>query len=200
MNKTMSWIKECVTYISADLFRYTGKTGVTYFIKQYFVRGQGFRFSVWLRICHFSKRGKAARYTIFPFARIIYNHYMIKYGYDISYDTDIGPGLLIYHFSGIVFRPEKAGKNMTISQCTTVGMTIHDGEKSYPVLGDNVYLAPGSKVIGGIMVGNNVSIGANAVLTNSVADNAVVVGIPGKVISYRGSAEYVNNPLDEGNE
>lgn len=192
----MGWINECATYIVADLYRYTADTRLISFLKQYFVRGQGFKFSVWLRICHFSKKGKVSKYTVFPIARILYGHYMTKYGYDISYNTEIGPGMLIYHFSGIVFRPHKAGSNLTISQCTTVGMTIHNGEKEYPVLEDNVYLAPGSKVIGGIHVGNNVAVGSNAVLTKSVEDNAVVVGIPGKIISYMGAKEYINNPWE----
>ncbi len=191
----MRWRKKCHEYIRADLYRYTGSTKFRSFLKQYFIRGQGFRFSVWLRICHFSKQSKISKYTVFPFAYLFYCRNMFKYGLDISYHTEIGPGLLIYHFSGIVFRPEKAGKNITISQCTTVGMTSHDGKKSFPVLGDNVYLAPGCAVIGGITVGNNVAVGTNSVLTKSVPDGAVVAGIPGHILSYDGAAEYINHPV-----
>ena len=64
--------------------------------------------------------------------------------------------------------------------------------KGYPVIGDNVYIGPGAKVIGNVYVGNNVAIGANCVVTKNVPDNSVVVGIPGNVISSKGSTGYVN--------
>jgi serine O-acetyltransferase len=55
-----------------------------------------------------------------------------------------------------------------------------------------VYIGPGAKIIGAVRVGNNVAIGANCVVTKDVPDNAVVVGVPGKIISFRGSQGYVN--------
>ncbi len=61
-----------------------------------------------------------------------------------------------------------------------------------PVIGDNVYIGSGAKIIGSVNVGNNVAIGANAVLTKDVPDNAVVVGVPAKVISYKGSMGYID--------
>jgi len=185
---------KCFDFIKADLYRYSGDTGLKSFIKQYF-NAEGFRFSVWLRICFFAKKRKFTKYSIFPLALVFFKHYKYKYGYDISYNADIGPGLLIFHISNIVLSPQKVGKNMTISQGCTVGMVIKNGKKEFPTIGDNVYMAPGSKIIGGIVVGNNVGIGTNCVLNKSVDNNAIVVGIPGKVISYKGAQEYVNNPI-----
>ena len=66
-------------------------------------------------------------------------------------------------------------------------------KKGSPIIGDNVYIATGAKIIGAIKIGNNVAIGANCVVTKDIPDNAVVVGVPGKVISYEGSKGYVNN-------
>ncbi|QCX34861.1 hypothetical protein FDN13_12080 [Caloramator sp. E03] len=51
-----------------------------------------------------------------------------------------------------------------------------------PIIGDNVFIGPGSRLLGGFKVGNNVIIGANAVVINDVPDNCVVAGIPAKVI------------------
>jgi serine O-acetyltransferase len=51
------------------------------------------------------------------------------------------------------------------------------------VIGDNVYIGPGARLIGGFKVGNNVVIGANAVVIKDVPDNSVVAGVPAKVIS-----------------
>lgn len=178
-------------YLIADKYRYTKKEKG--FIKTY-MKYEGFRFTVWLRICQKLRENKVTKYSIFPIAKLIYKYYKYKFGYDISYDKIIGPGLLIFHIGGIVFSPKKCGKNITISQNVTVGMTAHNGEKQFPTIGDNVYIAPGAAIIGGISVGNNVAIGTNAVLTKSVPDNAVVVGIPARIISYKGSHEYIDNP------
>lgn len=181
-------------YIKGDLFRYSAKSDVKSFIKYYF-RSEGFKFTVWMRICHFSRKKKITKYTLFPISKLIYKHYKYKYNYDIPYDNDIGPGLLIFHIGGIVFSPKKCGKNVTISQNTTVGMKIVNGKKEFPIIGDNVYIAPGAAIIGGINVGSNVAIGTNSVLNKSVENNSVVVGIPAKVISYNGASEYLNNPI-----
>ena len=70
---------------------------------------------------------------------------------------------------------------------------VYRGERmGTPVIGDNVYIGPGVKVIGGIRVDNNSAIWANCVVTRDVPENAVVVGIPGRVISFNDSAGYVN--------
>lgn len=58
--------------------------------------------------------------------------------------------------------------------------------KGSPVIGNNVLLFAGAKIIGNVNIGNNVVVGANAVVTHDVPDNAVVVGIPAKVINYNG--------------
>lgn len=53
-------------------------------------------------------------------------------------------------------------------------------------------IGPGAKIFGNIRIGNGAAIGANCVVTHDVPENAVVVGIPGKVISYKGSKGYIN--------
>ena len=128
----------------------------------------------------------------------MYKRYKYKFGYDISFNIEIGPGLLIFHINTIVLSARKIGKNFTVSQGCTVGMVIKDGQKQFPSIGDNVYMAPGSKIIGGIEIGNNVAVGTNCVLNKSVQDSAVVVGIPGKVISNNGAQDYINNPIRDG--
>ena len=54
-----------------------------------------------------------------------------------------------------------------------------------PTIGDNVVLGAGCKVLGGIHLGNGVTVGANAVVLDSVEDNATVVGIPARVVDSR---------------
>jgi serine O-acetyltransferase len=64
--------------------------------------------------------------------------------------------------------------------------------KGYPVIGDNVYIGPGAKIVGNVHIGNNVAIGANCVVTKDIPDNSVVVGVPGRVISLESSVGYIN--------
>lgn len=83
------------------------------------------------------------------------------------------------------------GKNCNISHGVTIGQTNRGENKGCPLLGNNIYIGPGAKIIGGIRIGNNVAIGANCVVTKDIPDNSVVVGIPGKVISKEGSKGYI---------
>lgn len=117
----------------------------------------------------------------------------VRYGISIPYTTRIGPGLYIGHFGGIVINPEAVlGRNCNISHGVTIGQTNRGPRKGCPTLGDNVYIGPGAVLIGRIVIGSNVAIGANSVVTRDVPDHAVVAGIPGAVISRNGSAGYVN--------
>ena len=78
------------------------------------------------------------------------------------------------------------GKNTVIFQGVTIGSMRGKG---YPKIGDNCVLAAGAKIIGNVNIGNNVFVGANAVVTKDVETGAVVAGIPARTISYRGK-EY----------
>ena len=54
-----------------------------------------------------------------------------------------------------------------------------------PTIGDNCIIYPGAKIFGKITIGNNVVIGANAVVNKDVPDNAVVAGVPARIIRYK---------------
>lgn len=73
------------------------------------------------------------------------------------------------------------GENCTIYHDVTIGQTLN----KFPKIGNNVIIYTGAKVIGGITVGDNAIIGANAVVTSDVPPNAIVGGIPAKIIKYR---------------
>ena len=73
------------------------------------------------------------------------------------------------------------------SDCSIrANVTIGGKSKHYnvPVIGNNVYIATGAKILGPITIGSNVTIGANAVVINDVADNAIMAGVPAKIIKY----------------
>lgn len=107
----------------------------------------------------------------------------------ITFSTaNIGPGLLIYHGTGITLGSGvQVGKNLTLLHDTTIGNRIGSdlpGSLGFPKLGDNVFIGCGAKIIGPIKIGNNVKIGANAVVISDIPDNATVVGVPAKLVKH----------------
>lgn len=99
-----------------------------------------------------------------------------------------GPGLSIAHWGSIVIHPDvRVGKNCRIHSAVNIG--IFKGK--CPTIGDNVYISPGAKLFGGITIGDNVTIGANAVVNKDVPSNVTVGGIPSKIISENDSLGLV---------
>ena len=97
--------------------------------------------------------------------------------------SDIGPGLFIQHGFSTVIAARRIGRNCWINQQVTIG--YKDGTVG-PVLGDNVVVCAGAKVIGPIRVGNDVTVGANAVVNKDVPDDCVVVGVPAYITRRHG--------------
>jgi serine O-acetyltransferase len=106
---------------------------------------------------------------------------VILFGIECSPKCEIGAGLLLPHTHGTVIGAFKLGDNVTIFQGVTLGAKALDygfEKKLRPILGDRVVVGAGAKVLGPILIGNDVTIGANAVVLNSFANNTLVTGIP----------------------
>lgn len=117
-----------------------------------------------------------------------YKHLGFKLRYTV-YPNTCGPGLAIFHTGDFIWvkGAAKVGKNCTLRPGVVIGQK-HTGEKPQPVtIGDNVDFGIGVKVFGSLKIGNNVAIGANAVVTHDIPDNAVAGGIPAKVIKIKTS-------------
>jgi len=176
----------------SDLYRIHGRYSFSLLLKELFF-GESYKYIFWMRTAKFLKSNIFFKYTLFIFARYMMGRYMYKFGIGIPYMTKIGSGFYIGHFSGIFVNSNTIiGKNCNISQGVTLGKANRGKNKGSPIIGDNVYIGPGVKIIGSIRVGNNVSIGANSVVTKDIEDNSVVVGVPAKVISNQGSVGYIN--------
>ena len=177
--------------VLSDLYRLSGKASLPLLYRN-ILFGEAFKYIFWMRTCWFIRGNLLLKYSLYPFALLMLQHYTYKFGICISIETEIGSGFYIGHFGGIFVYPDcQIGKNCNISNGVTLGKANRGRNKGFPIIGDNVYIGPGAKIIGAIKVGNNVAIGANCVVTTDIPDNAVVVGIPGRVISYEGSDGYV---------
>jgi serine O-acetyltransferase len=179
--------------ILSDLYRLTRKADFATLVR-HILLGESYKFIFWMRTCHYVRENIWLKYSVFPLAYVMVSHYKYKFGIGIQIVTNIGPGFYIGHFGCIFVHPFcKIGKNCNLSQGVTVGSANRGKNKGYPTIGDNVYIGPGAKIIGAVTVGNFAAIGANCVVTKDIPDNAVVVGVPGRVISYQGSEGYVDN-------
>lgn len=115
-------------------------------------------------------------------------------GIQIPLETKIGPGLYIGHIGTIVINANAViGSNCTIGIGVVIGQGGRGEKKGNPILGNRVYVGVGAKIIGKIKIGDNVAIGANAVVTKDVPSNASVAGVPAKIINYLGSREFIRN-------
>lgn len=186
-------LSDLTNIIRADMYRYDRQTGFFGLLKCA-RENPGFKFTFWLRICTYLVKRTILKYICYYLAKFVLNHYKYKFGIDIPITQKIGRGLYIGHFGGIVVGADVIiGKNCNLSHGVTLGQVNRGSRKGSPIVGDNVYIGVGAKVLGKIAIGNNVAIGANCVVIKDIPDNAVVVGIPGEIISYKGSEGYVNN-------
>ena len=115
-----------------------------------------------------------------------YKKLQIKYGFSIPINT-FGPGLYIQHRGTIcVNGSAKIGCNCRINVDVNIGTNMEKEEEA-PIIGDNCFIGPGAKIFGKIKIGNNVAIGANAVVNKSFGDNITIAGVPAKVVNNIGT-------------
>ncbi len=112
---------------------------------------------------------------------ILYKLVQIATGVDLPCEVLIGSNFVIDHFGGIVISGySKFGDNCRIRNGVVVGLQ-HVHEPCAPVIGNNVDIGTGAKVLGAISIGDNVLIGANAVVIHNVPSNSIAVGVPATI-------------------
>ncbi|MFN3908668.1 MAG: serine O-acetyltransferase [Flavobacterium sp.] len=144
-----------------------------------------FRFLFFLRIgIYFSKSNNPILRLL---SRFIRNKIMYQYSSDVSFNIKVGKNVRFGHPTGIVIgNKTEIGDNVKIWQHVTFGSHGKNGlKKEYPIIGNNVKIFAGAKVIGGIFVGDNSIIGANSVVNVDIPSNSIAVGIPCKVFEKK---------------
>lgn len=107
----------------------------------------------------------------------------VLFGLEVPPRMPIGPGLVIMHTHGTVLGAASIGANVTLYQQVTLG--ARDMDFAYtpslrPVVGDEVVISAGAKVLGGLTLGRACVIGANAVVLTDVPPRHVAVGVPAR--------------------
>lgn len=154
------------------------------------------KYLVFLRKCEYvtniycSKTGFANKFG--KVLTIYFNYRMRKLSWKIGLQFSVnvfGPGIHITSYGTIIVNPQaKIGKHCTIYPGVVVGGKSRSRKESpinkceAPVIGDNVYIGLGAKIIGNVKVGNYAFIAPNAVVVKDVPNNCVVGGVPAKII------------------
>jgi serine O-acetyltransferase len=176
----------------ADLYRY-GPTSKRVLARA-LANEPGYRYSFVMRLAAYARTHRDPGHRALAIvARMWLRRLRFRLSVDVPASTAIGAGLYMNHPNGIVVHSEAViGRNCNLSQGVTLGEANRGRNAGFPVLGDGVYVGPGAKIVGAVRVGDNAAIGANCVVTHDVPESAVVVGVPGRVISSDGATGYVN--------
>jgi serine O-acetyltransferase len=120
----------------------------------------------------------------------------VKYGFDISYRTQIGKGFYIGHFGNIVIHGDTIiGENCNISQGVTIGVSNYGKKIGVPNIGNNVFMGPNAGIFGNISIADNVTIGANAVVTENIPTGSTILPSKMTIIDKDLSEFYIQNRI-----
>lgn len=119
------------------------------------------------------------RYRLAPL-EVVFNKLNVFFGGAIiGRGAEFGPAFVLVHSQGVVINGQvRGGSHIYVQHQVTIGA---EGRES-PVLGSNIFVGAGAKVIGGVTIGDRARVGANAVVVHDVPMGATVVGIPARVV------------------
>lgn len=155
------------------------KTFVSAFIKDY-----SFRYTFYLRVLN----SNASSFLKYLCKKNLANLSRKRLCF-INPNIPIGAAFRLGHCFDVIIDAERIGNNVKVMQQVTIGRCVAGNRQGVPIIGDNIYIGAGAKIVGKVNIGNNVIIGANAVVTKDVPSNAVVGGVPAKIIRMNGDKE-----------
>ena len=136
-----------------------------------------YRFGRW----RYTIRIKLIRKIFSFFYKVLYKFVQIITGIELPCEVDVGSNFLIDHFGGVVISGyAKFGNHCRIRNGVVVGLKNIEYPLA-PQIGNYVDIGAGAKLFGDIKIGNNVIIGANAVVLCDVPDNSIAVGVPATI-------------------
>jgi serine O-acetyltransferase len=123
------------------------------------------------------------RYRLYWLARFVSTFARWVTGIEIHPGAVIGRRFFIDHGMGVVIGETAIiGDDCMLYHGVTLGGTTWDKVKRHPTLKNGVVIGAGAKILGPIILGENVRVGSNSVVVRSIDDNETVVGIPGRIV------------------
>src|SRR5262249_20756061 len=128
----------------------------------------------------------AGRHRLAPLAMLFNRINTLFCNCIIGRGAEFGPSLVLIHATGIVINGRvRGGERIYIEHQVTIGA---EGRQS-PILGNDIFIGAGAKILGAVTIGNGARIGANAVVVHDVPPYCTVVGIPAQVVRRRQPVE-----------
>jgi serine O-acetyltransferase len=155
---------------------------------------QGFWATAAYRLNHYARcRFRSRLLRVSPHA--LHRAVMAVTGIHIDAGAHIGPGLAFAHGGHVVIGPVRMGVNCDIYQGVTLGASMSLDEDNprpgAPTIGNRVWVGPGAVIAGAGTVGNDAAVGAISLVVRDVPPRGVVVGVPARLVSRRGSFTQV---------
>lgn len=173
-------------YLEEDLKRFDGKKPT---LKDWILKNEVWYIFHYIRhlryVEYYKGRGWLAMLMfLWHFLRYKRLGFMLKF---TIYPDTIGAGFRVYHAGDFVHvGPNvRIGRNCTMLPGVVFGNKTEVPDDCHVIVGDNCYFGLGAKIFGGVTIGNNVTVGAMSVVTHDIQDNAVVGGIPAKIIRIK---------------
>ena len=132
---------------------------------------------IWYRLMQWSHRRR-----LWPLAMLFNKVNAVCCHCVIGRGAEFGPRFVLVHSTGVVVNADvRGGAGVMLEHQVTIGAE----KRQAPVLGDDVFIGAGAKVIGSVRVGDRARVGANAVVVHDVPADSTVVGIPARVVRQR---------------
>jgi serine O-acetyltransferase len=126
------------------------------------------------------------RYRLLPLEMLFNKINCVCCSCIIGRGAEFGPGFVLLHSQGVVINGQaRGGSNICLEHQVTIGAERNQN----PILGNDVYIGCGARILGAVRVGDGARVGANAVVVQDVPEGATVVGIPARVVRQRVVAE-----------
>ena len=168
---------------------FINKTWIWYFLKRLCGSESAhvYHYLYILRHCeyHYNNRNKLCHNFLYWYYKIKLHRFGFKYNIRIPVNV-CGYGVTIFHLAGgggCLINAKKIGNHCKLQTGVLIGNS-HGSEDEKPIIGDNVTIGPGAKILGKVNIGNNSFILANAVVVKDIPANSIVGGIPAKIIRY----------------
>ena len=114
--------------------------------------------------------------------KVLFKFIQILTGIELPCEVDVGKNFRIDHFGDVIISGyAKFGDNCVIRNGVTVGLQRVE-DPAAPKIGNNVDIGCGAKILGDISIGDDVKIGANAVVLKNIPSNSIAVGVPARII------------------
>ena len=145
-----------------------------------------YRFIKQLRLVEFYQNKGMIYRPLFFWHFLIFKRLSFKLHITV-YPNTVGPGFRIYHVGDFthIGRNVKIGKNCTLLPGVVFGNKTEEEDDRPVTVGDDCFFGLGARILGPVHIGNNVTVGANAVVTKDIPDNAIVGGIPAKILKIK---------------